>query len=86
MISKKNGGQCPPEVLGGLAQRVDYAEYGGAPLLGVKGPYVIGHGRSDGRAFFNAVRAVHAYLDHHVGERTVEELAAVEPTVAEDQG
>jgi glycerol-3-phosphate acyltransferase PlsX len=69
-------GACPPEVLGALAARVDYAEYGGAPLLGVRGPYLIGHGRSDARAFLNAVRAVRAYEAHHVGERTVEELAA----------
>lgn len=78
-------GQCPPEVFGALAQRVDYAEYGGAPLLGVRGPYLIGHGRSDGRAFFNAVRAARSYLEHHVGERVVEELAAVASSPAEEE-
>ncbi|MDR5683945.1 MAG: phosphate acyltransferase PlsX [Armatimonadota bacterium] len=36
-------------------RRVDYIEYGGAPLLGVRGVCVIGHGSSDARAVYNAV-------------------------------
>jgi len=36
---------------------VDYAEYGGAPLLGVNGVVIIGHGRSSGYAVKNAIRA-----------------------------
>jgi glycerol-3-phosphate acyltransferase PlsX len=38
-------------------RRVDPSEYGGAPLLGVNGVCVIGHGRSMGRAIKNAIRA-----------------------------
>ncbi len=37
-------------------KRVDYAEYGGAPLLGVNGVSIICHGRSSARAIRNAVR------------------------------
>ncbi len=40
-----------------VKRRLDYAEYGGAQLLGVDGVTVIGHGRSNARAVFNAVRA-----------------------------
>lgn len=40
-----------------LKRRLDYAEYGGALLLGVDGIVVIGHGRSKARAVFNAIRA-----------------------------
>lgn len=40
-----------------LARRLDYSEYGGAPLLGVQGVVIIAHGRSDRRAISNAVRA-----------------------------
>jgi glycerol-3-phosphate acyltransferase PlsX len=36
-------------------RRVDYSEYGGAPLLGVNGLCVIGHGRSSAKAVANAV-------------------------------
>lgn len=37
--------------------RIDYREYGGAPLLGVEGVSIVAHGRSDAHAIFNAVRA-----------------------------
>lgn len=38
-----------------LKVRVDYAEYGGAPLLGVKAPVIIAHGKSNAKAIQNAV-------------------------------
>lgn len=63
------------QVLKTLRSRVDYAEYGGAPLLGVEGAYLIGHGRSDARAVSNALRAARAYVVHDVGARIVAELA-----------
>ncbi len=44
-----------PEALGNVRRRIDYAEYGGAMLLGVKGVVVIGHGRSDAAAVSNAI-------------------------------
>jgi glycerol-3-phosphate acyltransferase PlsX len=40
-----------------IAKRMDYAEYGGAPLLGVDGVVIIAHGRSNAKAVKNAVRA-----------------------------
>lgn len=40
-----------------LMQRIDYAEYGGAPLLGVQGVSFIGHGRSKARAIASGLRA-----------------------------
>jgi glycerol-3-phosphate acyltransferase PlsX len=40
-----------------LFRKLDYAEYGGAPLLGVKGISIIGHGRSDARAVADGIRA-----------------------------
>jgi glycerol-3-phosphate acyltransferase PlsX len=40
-----------------VRRRMDYAEWGGAPLLGVNGICIIGHGRSNPRAVRNAVRA-----------------------------
>ncbi len=39
-----------------ITQKLDYAEYGGAPLLGVNGLVMIMHGRSDRRAMANALR------------------------------
>ncbi len=55
-----------------LKQQFDYAEYGGAPLLGVNGVSVIAHGRSDARAIANAVRVakkmVVAEFNQHITE------------------
>ena len=42
-----------------LRRRLDYAEYGGVPLLGVNGVVVIGHGRSSATAIKNAIRSAH---------------------------
>jgi phosphate acyltransferase len=39
-----------------LKKDLDYAEYGGAPLLGINGEVIIGHGRSNVRAIKNAIR------------------------------
>lgn len=39
-----------------LKTRLDYSEYGGAPLLGVRGVSIIAHGRSDAKAIKNAIR------------------------------
>jgi len=56
--------------------RLDYAEYGGAPLLGVRGVSIIAHGRSDRRAIFNAIRAAADAVRRAVPERIAAALAA----------
>jgi glycerol-3-phosphate acyltransferase PlsX len=60
-------------------QRLDYAEYGGAPLLGVKGVSIIGHGRSDHRAVRNAIRAALRAAEHRLHERIQERVAQLLP-------
>ena len=47
-------------LLGRLQGRIDYAEYGGAPLLGINGVSIIGHGRSHARAVASGIRAARA--------------------------
>jgi glycerol-3-phosphate acyltransferase PlsX len=39
-----------------IRERIDWREFGGAPLLGIDGVAVVAHGRSDARAMKNAVR------------------------------
>ncbi|HEY3417227.1 MAG TPA: phosphate acyltransferase PlsX [Armatimonadota bacterium] len=51
-----------------LKKRVDYAEYGGALLLGVNGVVIISHGRSNERAAANAIRVAAQAAERHVGE------------------
>ena len=69
-------GHLDPELCGdGLRQAfrtVDYAEYGGAPLLGVNGVSVICHGASSGRAIKNAIGVAGGCLEAGM----VEDLAA----------
>jgi glycerol-3-phosphate acyltransferase PlsX len=43
----------------GMRRRLDYREYGGAPLLGVDGVVIIVHGRADAHAISNALRQAH---------------------------
>jgi glycerol-3-phosphate acyltransferase PlsX len=55
-----------------LGRRLDYAEYGGAPLLGVNGVCIIGHGRSSDRAVKNGIRMASRFVDHHFSGRVHE--------------
>jgi phosphate acyltransferase len=60
-----------------IRQRLDPAEYGGAPLLGVNGVVIIAHGSSSARAVRNAVRAAaNEALVRHVNSEIVDVLAA----------
>ena len=52
-----------------LKKRLDYAEYGGAPLLGVRSIVILGHGNSNARAIRNAVRNVKEFSERGAGER-----------------
>ncbi len=56
-------------VVGGLKSRMDYAAYGGAPLLGCEGVILIGHGRSSPEAVANAVRTASEFAHKKVNER-----------------
>ncbi len=49
-----------------VKRRLDYAEYGGAQLVGVDGIVVIGHGRSNARAVFSAIRAARDAVNNKV--------------------
>ncbi len=66
------------ELSGVIAQRVDYSRYGGAPLLGLTGGYLIGHGRSGPESYKQAVRVMREYVHGKVGERIIESLAPAE--------
>jgi len=72
--------QAFPDVLGRpeakrLFKFLDYSEYGGAPLLGVKGVVIICHGSSPARAIMNAVRVAAHMVETHVDQDIGAELA-----------
>ena len=55
--------------------RVDYAEQGGAPLLGVNGVCIIGHGRSHARAVTNALRCAVQMVQKNINQKIEARLA-----------
>ena len=63
--------------LSALKKKIDYAEYGGAPLLGIQGTGMICHGSSSPKAIKNAVKMAYDYEKRQVNDRLVERLAEI---------
>ncbi len=59
-------------------KRLDYTEYGGAPLLGVRGVCIIAHGRSNANAIKNAIRVAKEFSEGRANQRIEEELRGKE--------
>ncbi|CUH95606.1 Phosphate acyltransferase [Propionispora sp. 2/2-37] len=58
-----------------LKKKLDYAEYGGAPLLGVNGGFIICHGSSKAKAIKNAIRVAREFSEQKVVEHISENIA-----------
>lgn len=74
-------------VMGGIKdfrKAMDYREYGGAPLLGCKRPVIKGHGSSDVKAAFNAIRQAKLFVATNVIEDIEENLAKINMEEAEN--
>jgi glycerol-3-phosphate acyltransferase PlsX len=57
-----------------LRSRIDWEEYGAAPLLGVNGVCFIGHGSSGPRAFRSAIHTLTTFVEKRVNEHIREEI------------
>jgi glycerol-3-phosphate acyltransferase PlsX len=57
-----------------LKKRLDYSEYGGAPLLGLRGVTIICHGRSSSNAIKNAIRVAREFVENQVNAKLESEL------------
>ena len=57
-----------------LKKRLDYSEYGGAPLLGTNGVCIISHGKSSSKAIKNALRVASEFVAHKVNQHIEENL------------
>src|SRR5512135_3518771 len=57
-----------------LKRRIDYAEYGGAPLIGIDGISIISHGRSSDRAIMNAIRVASELARSDVNKHIREDI------------
>jgi len=73
-ITRQIGYVLSREAFTDFKKRVDYSEYGGAPLLGVRGICIICHGRSNANAIKNAIRVAAEFSSGKVNERIEAEL------------
>lgn len=61
-----------------LKKQVDYAEYGGAPLIGINGCAIIGHGKSNAKAVKNAIFQAISFSSSNINTDIEEKLAMLE--------
>ncbi|MEK7448892.1 MAG: phosphate acyltransferase PlsX [Planctomycetota bacterium] len=77
----KDNSQCGNfmnSALGAVTARLDYSEYGGAPLLGVNGGCIICHGRSKAKAITNAVKVAATFGKQKVNEEILKEINSLQ--------
>lgn len=65
-----------------MGRRIDYAEYGGFPLLGINGAAIIAHGRSNAKAIKNALRVARQTAETEVAQAIAAGLAKLGKTEA----
>jgi phosphate acyltransferase len=73
-LTRKIGYVLSKTAYADFKKRLDYSEYGGAPLLGVRGVCIICHGRSNSNAIRNAIRVATEFSEARINERIEEEL------------
>ncbi|MDF1876791.1 phosphate acyltransferase PlsX [Sulfurimonas sp. SAG-AH-194-L11] len=65
-----------------LKKEIDYAEIGGAPLIGIKGCAIVSHGKSNAKAIENAIYQAINYVDTSVNEHIISRLNEVKKKVS----
>ena len=75
-LTMRMGSLLARRALRRFRRRVDYSEYGGAPLLGVAGVTIVGHGRSSAKAVRNAVAMAYRFASGRFIERVEQHIAA----------
>lgn len=67
----------------GFKKKVDYSEYGGAPLLGTAKPVIKAHGSSDAKAFYNAIRQAKLFTETKVIDTISQALSQMKAETSE---
>jgi glycerol-3-phosphate acyltransferase PlsX len=80
-ITRQVGAMLSRNAFSDFKKRLDHTEYGGAPLLGVKGVCIITHGSSNPNAIKNAVRVAAEFAEANVNEAIERELATLSAAV-----
>ena len=68
-ISSQLGALLSRRAFADFKKRLDYSEYGGAPLLGVKGACIVSHGSSNSNAIKNAVRVAAEFANANLNQK-----------------
>jgi len=76
-ITRQVGALLSRNAFADFKKRLDHTEYGGAPLLGVKGVCIITHGSSNTNAIKNAIRVAAEFAEGQVNETIARELAGL---------
>ena len=71
---RQTGAFLAKEAFRDLKKISDSEEFGGAPLLGIRGVCIIGHGASSPKAIKNAIRLADTYLKHGLTDRIVKRI------------
>jgi glycerol-3-phosphate acyltransferase PlsX len=80
-ITRQVGAYISRNAFSDFKKRLDHTEYGGAPLLGIKGVCIITHGSSNTNAIKNAVRVAAEFAEGKVNDAIERELAALSVAV-----
>jgi len=78
-ITRQVGALLSRSAFTDFKKRLDHTEYGGAPLLGVKGVCIITHGSSNANAMKNAVRVAAEFSKRGINDSIEQRLAALRP-------
>jgi len=73
-LTRKIGASLAKGGFMAMKRRMDYSEYGGAPLLGVKGGCIVCHGRSNAKAIKNAVRVAYSFAVNKMDQKIQEKI------------
>jgi glycerol-3-phosphate acyltransferase PlsX len=82
-ITSQVGAMLSRSAFADFKKRIDHTEYGGAPLLGVKGVCIITHGSSNANAIKNAVRVAGEFAERNINQSIEAGLAALRPVAVE---
>jgi phosphate acyltransferase len=74
-VTAKVGALLSRQAFNDFRRRLDYTEYGGAPLLGVRGVCIIGHGSSNDNAIYNGIRVAYEFAKAGTNEKIEREFA-----------
>ena len=77
-ITSQVGALLSRKAFRNFKKRLDYSEYGGAPLLGVRGACIIGHGSSNDHAILNAIRVATQFAEADVNRHIEAALKRVQ--------